>query len=174
MLLGGLWHGAGWTFVFWGGLHGLYLSINHGWKKLNFPLPKALAWFITFLAIMMAWVLFRAYTLNDAAEMIKSILGIKGIILPGTAQGKLSFFTQLGVQMKPLGQMEYLPSINKNKLWSILTLFILTLGVTFLPNSQQIVRTFQPNWKWAIGFGILASICLLSLNRVSEFLYFQF
>ena len=40
MLLGGLWHGAGWTFVIWGGLHGVYLCINHGWRKLNFSLPQ--------------------------------------------------------------------------------------------------------------------------------------
>lgn len=69
MLLGGLWHGAGWTFVIWGGLHGIYLGINHGWHFLQEKLglsasqslrSKIVARSITFLAVLVAWVFFRA------------------------------------------------------------------------------------------------------------------
>ena len=65
MLLGGLWHGAGWTFVIWGALHGLYLCANHAWftlrKKMGWrALPKPLAIGLTFLAVMISWVPFRA------------------------------------------------------------------------------------------------------------------
>src|SRR3990167_464275 len=71
MLLGGLWHGAGWTFVIWGGLHGLYLVVNHGWhtvrrklgqdpdRPLSRPAPLASV-LLTFLAVAAAWVVFRA------------------------------------------------------------------------------------------------------------------
>ena len=61
MLLGGLWHGAGWTYVAWGGLHGLYLLVNHAWRWLKRPLlSQLLAWAITLLAVIVAWMFFRA------------------------------------------------------------------------------------------------------------------
>lgn len=174
MLLGGLWHGAGWTFVVWGGLHGLYLSINHGWRKLNIPLPKLLGWVITFIAVIVAWVLFRAQTFSDASHILQAMSGIKGVILPGEPQGKLSILKIFGIQIQRWTQLDYLPEFNGSKSLSLLVLFGLTLCVTFLPNTQEMVQKLKPTWWWAIGIGILASICLLSLNRVSEFLYFQF
>ena len=60
MLLGGLWHGAGWTFVMWGGLHGLYLCANHAWRARGLAMPRLPAWVLTLLAVAFAWVLFRA------------------------------------------------------------------------------------------------------------------
>ena len=83
MLLGGLWHGAGWNFLIWGGLHGLYLCVNHLWQKwrgvttkastvdgsANRP-GKALSWSITFFAVVIAWVFFRARTLAGAWQML--------------------------------------------------------------------------------------------------------
>lgn len=174
MLLGGLWHGAGWTYIIWGGLHGVYLSINHWWRKLNIPLPKLLAWILTFLAVIISWVLFRAKSLPDAIEILQTMVGMKGIILPGEPSGKLSVLTQFGLQLKSWKDLVYLPEVNGNKSLSIVVLIGLMLGVSFLPNTQQIVYKFKPTWWWAIWIGLLASCCLLSLNRVSEFLYFQF
>jgi len=174
MLLGGLWHGAGWTFVVWGGMHGAYLCINHGWRKLNFSLPKWLGWAITFVAVIFSWVLFRAVTFHDAAEILKAMVGVKEIILPGNPQGKLSFLNQFGIQLQNWKNFAYLPEINGGKNWSILILLGLTFCVTFLPNTQQIIRRFKPTWWWAIWIGLITSLSLLSLNRVSEFLYFQF
>jgi alginate O-acetyltransferase complex protein AlgI len=174
MLLGGLWHGAGWTFVFWGGLHGMYLCINHGWRQLSIPLPKIVGWAITFLAVIVGWVLFRAHNLQDGIEILKAMVGMKGIILPGSAQGKLSFLSTLGMQIKGWKEFLYLPDINGNRSLSILWLGILILWVTFLPNAQQLLERSKLTKWWAISIGLLTSICLLSLNRVSEFLYFQF
>ena len=73
MLLGGLWHGAGWNFLIWGGLHGLYLCVNHlwqGWRGVRgeWPRPRnqvageRRSWAITFFAVVIAWVFFRART----------------------------------------------------------------------------------------------------------------
>ncbi|OKH25246.1 membrane-bound O-acyltransferase family protein [Hydrococcus rivularis NIES-593] len=174
MLLGGLWHGAGWTFVVWGGLHGAYLSINHGWRKLNIPLPKLLGWLITFLAVIFSWVLFRAMNFHDAAEIIKAMTGMKGIVLPGNPQGKLSFLNQFGLQLQNWKNFTYLPEINNSRILSIYILAGLTLCVTLLPNTQQIIQKLKPTWWWAIWVGMITSLSLLSLNRVSEFLYFQF
>ena len=56
MLLGGLWHGAGWTFVAWGGLHGALLMLNHGWRRLcPWEMPRALGRLLTVFAVMLAW-----------------------------------------------------------------------------------------------------------------------
>ena len=112
MLLGGLWHGAGWQFILWGGLHGIYLSINHWWRKLKKSLPSSLAWVITFIAIIYSWVVFRAVTLHDALEIIRAMSGMKGIALPGEPEGKLVFLTSFGIQLKSWTQFVYLPIVN--------------------------------------------------------------
>lgn len=88
MLIGGLWHGAAWVFVIWGGLHGLYLMINHGWNRL-FPhrdtdsLPgKILGRTITFLAVTISWVFFRSNDLESALRMLRGMAGQNGAVLP--------------------------------------------------------------------------------------------
>lgn len=174
MLLGGLWHGAGWTYVIWGGLHGLYLSINHWWRKLNIPMPKILAWVITFVAVIVGWVLFRAQNIQDSLEILQTMVGLNGVVIPGEANGKLSVLTNFGFQLKSWSDMTYLPEFLGSKIFSILTLIGLTFSVSFLPNTQEILAKLKPTWWWAVWIGVLTSVALLSLNRVSEFLYFQF
>ena len=66
MFLGGLWHGAGWTYIFWGCLHGFYICINHLWRKTEIIIPKFLGWFITFNAVNFAWIFFRASDFDNA------------------------------------------------------------------------------------------------------------
>lgn len=170
MLLGGLWHGAGWTFVIWGGLHGAYLCINHWWRKLNIALPKLLAWAITFISVVASWVMFRAQNLQDGVEIWQAMAGLKGIVLPGQFQRILSWLTYLGVQFKPWHELNFLPPTTNISLGLIVVL----LAAVFLPNTQQIMQWFKPTKRWAIGIGILAAASLLSLNRIAEFLYFQF
>ena len=171
MLLGGLWHGAGWTYVVWGGMHGVFLVINHGWRKLNISLPKVLGWAITFLSIIISWVIFRAHTLNDGIEISQAMLGMKGVTLLNEFQQFLSWLTILGVKFESWQEFDYLPLNHKQ---SLLTLILLLLGAVFLPNTQQIMQNFKPTlWRIALISGT-AVFSLLSLNQVSEFLYFQF
>ncbi|WP_293060385.1 hypothetical protein [Okeania sp. SIO2B3] len=70
--------------------------------------------------------------------------------------------------------MSYLPEFFGSKIFSILTLIGLTFSVSFLPNTQEILAKLKPTWWWAVWIGVLKSVALLSLNRVFEFLYFQF
>ena len=79
MLLGGLWHGAGWTFVAWGGLHGAALAINGAWNRAGWRMPQALGWAITLLFVLAAWVLFRAPDFATAGRMLWAMLGTEGI-----------------------------------------------------------------------------------------------
>lgn len=73
MLLGGLWHGAGWTFVAWGALHGIFICINHLWAKTGLRLPPFVGWFLTFNAVNVAWVFFRAESFAKAFLLIKTM-----------------------------------------------------------------------------------------------------
>lgn len=94
MILGGLWHGAAWTFVAWGALHGLYLLVNHAWRSLRRRIAGAAApsaaemWLgrtLTFLAVVIGWVLFRARSFEDAMAILRGMAGGNGILLPPEA-----------------------------------------------------------------------------------------
>ncbi|MFT5813103.1 MAG: alginate O-acetyltransferase complex protein AlgI, partial [Psychroserpens sp.] len=89
MLLGGLWHGAGWNFVIWGGLHGLYLVIFHVYSSVTekvfasrIKMPSMIAWTLTFLAVVLSWVFFRATTPGSALTIINGMVGINGVTVP--------------------------------------------------------------------------------------------
>src|SRR6202020_2548344 len=119
MLLGGLWHGASWTFVVWGGLHGTYLLMNHAWRAAAAGLPRpsaplaALGKFagcaLTFLAVVIAWVSFRATTFDGAARVLQGMFSrttpcsggcfdeiFRGILIPPTSFGYLGGFFLVG------------------------------------------------------------------------------
>lgn len=96
MLLGGLWHGASWNFVVWGGMHGSYLVVNHLWGNLLSVMGLAslktnkiyliIMWGITFIAVVLAWVMFRAETFHGAMNLYESMLGL----VPGIEGGSRS------------------------------------------------------------------------------------
>jgi len=196
MLLGGLWHGAGWTYVLWGGLHGVYLVINHGWHSLrralgqNPQLPlsrpmRALSVLFTFLAVVAAWVVFRAENLSAAAAMLKSMSGLNGFVLPDAWLPKWGAFGQWlsaeGVAFGATNDLIMGGAIN----WIWISLLI----VWFAPNTQQIMAAYKPaldmpeggtrlTWRpslpsalimWLLGF-----VAIINLNKQSAFLYFQF
>ena len=97
-LIGGIWHGAGWTFVFWGFLHGIAMAAHRSWKKLNIIMPKFLAWFLTFNFINICWIFFRARNFESALNVLSGMIGVNGIILPDSLEGKLAFLSQYGIQ----------------------------------------------------------------------------
>ncbi len=79
MLLGGLWHGAGWTFVVWGGLHGLALAANHLWRRAGAAMPAPLGLIVTFLFVVAAFVIFRADSLATARHVLDAMAGAQGL-----------------------------------------------------------------------------------------------
>ena len=108
MLLGGLWHGAGWTFVIWGALHGFYLVINHAWMALRPSLPfrrglpggRMFATLLTFLAVVIGWVFFRAVSFGDATAILAGMAGANGAAIP---QGLVGALGGVGVALQGLG-----------------------------------------------------------------------
>ena len=190
MLLGGLWHGAGWTFVLWGGLHGLYLVINHGWRHLTGAEGESSGWRavsgigLTFIAVVIAWVPFRATDLDAALRMWVGMLGVNGISLPMTLAVRVpSWFNPLAV----FDGLAPLSALNAQEV--ILALLFGLAVIWLLPNTQQWMAKYQPaweavrapsRWSWqltrkygAVG-GALFALTLLMLTRESAFLYFQF
>jgi D-alanyl-lipoteichoic acid acyltransferase DltB (MBOAT superfamily) len=113
MLLGGLWHGAGWNFVIWGGLHGLYLTMCHFYqefKKKLFPNAKGsssvgrfFAWLLTFIVVVVSWVFFRATTFDSALSMLSGMLGFNGVELPNAIVSRLGgmreYIEMLGINV---------------------------------------------------------------------------
>ncbi len=166
--LGGLWHGAGWTFVFWGFMHGAGLVVVRFWRKLGVSMPAAPAWAITFLFVNVGWVFFRAKEWGDAFKVLRGMIGLDGVKLPAPLATKLGFLTEHGVTFG-----NYLSAINGSEvtlLWLVVFLLLSFLG----PNSMELADRFQFNWRTALMLILLGTIAILHLNRVSEFLYFQF
>lgn len=104
MVLCGLWHGANWTFVIWGGLHGVYLMINHGWRRLGVHCSHTMGWIVTFLSTAMAWVWFRAESIPAATRITASLLGLNGFWTDGL-RGVLHYLEKPAAQFHSLAQL---------------------------------------------------------------------
>jgi D-alanyl-lipoteichoic acid acyltransferase DltB (MBOAT superfamily) len=166
-ILGGLWHGAGWTFIFWGFLHGLALVIHRIWQKLGFRLYTWLAWFITFNFINISWVFFRAKEWDDAMKVLGGMLGLTGVVLPNFLEEKFKILSNFGIEFGA-----FIISVGDSK--SILMLFVAFLIILFLENSQYYSFKYFRLKSFTLLCSILFYFSLLSLNNVSEFLYFNF
>ncbi|WP_424102903.1 MBOAT family O-acyltransferase [Moorena producens] len=153
MLLGGLWHGAGWTFVLWGGLHGLYLLINHCWQYLLVKLEltqlsnqiwmRLMGRIITFIAVVFAWVIFRSENLEVAVQMLNSMTRVSDIsvwhLLNDTLQrAELNDSFQLGNYWQFLSPNALIRISGFNLLVMLLTI------VWFFPNTQQLFDEYTP------------------------------
>ncbi|MBY0430468.1 MAG: hypothetical protein K2Q10_04670, partial [Rhodospirillales bacterium] len=192
MLLGGLWHGASWTFVAWGGLHGLYLMINHAWRALKVRLgwgdggimARIAGILLTFAAINVAWVFFRAESFETAVVMLKTMAGLENLSLPASLSA-LKPFLPAGVRWNGLFADHALPPPS-------LAWMAALLAVAWIcPNTQTIMRAIEPSsdwhplpgsrvpaWQpgpaWAMAGAVCLTVSLLSLSRISEFIYFNF
>jgi alginate O-acetyltransferase complex protein AlgI len=170
MLLGGLWHGAGWTFVIWGALHGVFLTINHLWREM--VAEKFLRWVpgwigamtggaITFVAVVAAWVVFRSNDITHASIMLEAMSGINSrpITLDAVLHGQLLLTTDLSGR-------------------DLVKLLVLSLGwVWLLPNSSRL-RFIKGSFIFAIAQAVavmyLLFLAIDQFGSYSPFLYFQF
>jgi len=199
MLLGGAWHGANWTFIVWGGLHGFYLLINHQWQasrlrlfitnKIPAIIIDKIALLITFIAIVVGWVIFRAENLMAAQLILEGMCGQHGLQIP------LKWFNRFGdlKQWLIIHGVEFGNSQTFNASKLPLRLLICFLIIWCMPNTQEIFSRFKPAlsmtdlsemqkkwWQWQptrIWLSIVTIIAvsgILSLGELSEFIYFQF
>ncbi|MGE9270503.1 MAG: MBOAT family O-acyltransferase [Verrucomicrobiales bacterium] len=189
MALGGLWHGAGWTFLLWGCLHGLYLCLNHAWFALRKtmrwpPLPKPIAIALTFVAVLVAWVPFRAgnFELGPNGSTTKALEATQAILA--------SMFGFHGFEGWPNRSAVVVKDSHAIRAVACVLL------VWFLPNTQQWMRRYQPAlgvshlphgdwgprkwWQWRPTTAwVIFSILIMAgtvhqFDKLSEFIYFQF
>jgi D-alanyl-lipoteichoic acid acyltransferase DltB (MBOAT superfamily) len=142
----GLWHGAGWTFVIWGLLHGMALLIYRLWQKQPVRLPSPLAWCLTFLFVNAAWVFFRARTFPDALKVLKAM------VTPSSFS---------------------LSSLPLSTAALVMVPACLILAI-FFRNSDTMVKTMKPTLLNALILALISLTAILNLQRVSEFIYFNF
>ncbi len=182
MLLGGLWHGAGWTFIIWGGLHGFYLCINHAWRafagdkrvssekdiggKEYAKLLKLIGVLLTFFAVVIAWVMFRAESVSGALHLYHAMLGKHGISPPGGLEPALInmlILMFLIVWLMP-NSLEWLkketPALDMNSF---------TGG-----EERERWITWQPTYRFVCITALLLTVAVMYIQQESEFLYFQF
>jgi alginate O-acetyltransferase complex protein AlgI len=194
MVLGGLWHGAAWTFVVWGGLHGLYLILDHVLQKIRvrFRVQRIdwLSRLVTFLAVCVAWVYFRSDSLHTAHGILRAMGGANGISLPSAfAQNWPSL-----AQPMALGGIRFEALALFPDRLGLLLIAACASVVFLMPNTQQFIGEFgnaidpykhlernnpqwwqwRPTWHWGIGCAIAIGISLLTFERSARFLYFQF
>ena len=201
MFVSGLWHGAGYGFIFWGLLHGFYLTVNHAWRLVGPPLwPDRLSYdrfmkpvglILTFVSVSAAMVFFRSPTMASAMDLVRGMIGLNGVALPQEIYNYLgslgSWLHRMGVAFQPGGAKDFMMMV----IWIAVLMFI----ALACPNTLQMLARFEPalgvkprptrllsrltvEWNpslaWAIGVSIIAVTGILSLGGPSEFLYWQF
>lgn len=191
MLLGGLWHGASWTFVVWGGLHGIYLIINHQWRSL-FHAVKLKGWLwqtvgkisgiaLTFMAVTLAWVFFRSQTWSGAIAILGGMTATNGIALSQSPALVPKAYKEIVLL---LGIVWLLPNTWQWMAYSLSPQYYQPPG-SGLFNSQAIAKIQQKiqnylNWKPNRLFGVIMGILFFATLKTalaatqSEFLYFDF
>jgi len=185
MLLGGLWHGAGWNFILWGALHGFYLIVNHGWTNsrvratMRAAVPNVIyttvCWGLTMLAVIIAWVFFRAETFQGSLVMLQSMAGLSNAV---TA--------------------DWLDIIPDARMAPVMLVAMLAI-VICLPNGLELTVSYRPvlsaakeligtrmawwniRWSptpaWGLAIALVGSLSLVQiyrLNDLTEFIYFNF
>ncbi len=201
MLISGVWHGAGYTFIIWGLLHGAFLVVNHVWrqyveprgKALNMLGPRAaafLGWGVTFLCVAVSMVFFRAPDVNTALDLLRGMIGLNGISLPDGIAALIRA-PAIPPMMLSAGEVyaaEFLKGVAYLVvLFSIAMLMPNTLQMlskqapvlqppTQLPHAAFVGPTiyWRPSLYWMAFIAVLGAISVTLLSGESEFLYWQF
>jgi len=170
-LLGGLWHGANWTFVMWGAMHGAASAIHKGWEARGFKMPTWLGWLITFLFINASWVFFRANTFAEAMSVLRGMAGINGFALSAA-------YSNDWHGLATWAEDTFIN--NKATLLFAFPWLLVWLPIAFFaPNSMEASSRFaNKGLVSAIGIGLVMAIPLFVMvfmsTRITQFIYFNF
>ncbi|MBN1794139.1 MAG: MBOAT family protein [Candidatus Omnitrophica bacterium] len=200
MVLGGLWHGAGWTFVIWGTLHGVYIVANHLWRTVFRSLKgsgaavsswweRALSHLTTFTAVVIAWVFFRAESFTGAVNMLAAMSGKNGIPLPGLR----ITYPLIGERITTSFRLHSGNFMYSFKGCFVFLLFLFIIA-WFFPSTQEFTLAYQPaletysgrerprmRWLrftlspyWAVLLALLSVYAIINISSATEFIYFTF
>ncbi len=166
MTLAGIWHGAAWTFLIYGSLHGLAIVVAYNFKRRKFKMPSWLAWFITFNFVNFSFVLFHSESLKKALYVYRGMIGLNGIQLPKMGIGFLLKLKEYGVKFGP-----YMTNDQNIQLGFIILCFVIIFKVK---STIDYEASYQSKTLQTIAVSILFVLGLFGLNRVSDFIYFNF
>ncbi|MBM9602691.1 MBOAT family O-acyltransferase [Desulfopila inferna] len=173
MLIGGLWHGAGWTFVLWGGLHGIFLIVHRLWSKTNIRLPEFVAHLLTFICVVVAWVFFRAENFASASKILIAMIDFQSFSCCSVL--KIEEMTDALKYVVPIIVVVFFLPNTQNIMnnWPG--------GLRVYQNPFRVARVFlfsyQPTLLWSCAIIILSAtslFLLLDQSNIQEFIYFQF
>lgn len=169
--ISGLWHGANWTFILWGGLHGIFMIITRWYQKKGKKINKVIGRGITFLFINLSWIVFRANSVSDAGKFYTKIFQFNW---NGVNSKILSSF-QFDTLQLILGKLFHIAIPEIVILILLALLFIVTFWIVmYTENLGTKAKNFSPNSKNLWSTVILAVLSILSFSEVSTFLYFNF
>jgi alginate O-acetyltransferase complex protein AlgI len=170
MLLGGLWHGAAWNFVLWGGLHGLYLVIHGQFRRTGATLPPFVGRSLTLLAVVIAWVPFRASSPHATIDMLRGMAGRNGFALP---QMIVQAFPPLAVIATPVPLLRYLGDARTLSFPEVTACLVLGWTIVLaMPTVHQLSERAR-GWVLTTSFAFTMQ-ALFFAPHVTPFLYFQF
>ncbi len=202
MFISGLWHGAGYTFIVWGSLHGVFLTVNHGWRlalakirkgRLVPPKWSLSGFLLTFVSVTLAMVFFKAPTLKTAWAILAGMVGAHGIGVPAalfehlgplqavlehtgggaeTWWGAGAFLSLIGWTLLGLGIVLLLPNSAQ-----LLMRYSPALGLQPLPAGEPVRfarLSWTPSLRWGFALAVLGGAAILQFGGPSEFLYWQF
>ncbi|HAT7506342.1 MBOAT family O-acyltransferase [Citrobacter braakii] len=171
--LGGLWHGASWMFIIWGVLHGGALVIHRWWKRRGLTMPSVMAWFITFMFVNVAWVFFRAHSIDDAMRILHGMLDFSSISSVSVQNAPTDMLAWGGVFTDKLSSFLPVGMVKNFICYSLILLGFLT---TPLKNSYEMTISkgcYGIKTMWMVLLFVTAVYATIkSTNAV--FLYFNF
>lgn len=203
MCIAGIWHGAGYGFVVWGLLHGIYITINHAWRLAAVRLwpdkpsydrfMKPVGQLVTFITVSATMIFFRAPTITSALDLVKGIVGMSGLGVPQDLLGRLGPLAGILHSIGVVGEAGSGQDFLSTGRWICVLMFI----ALALPNTLQILDRYEPalgvrprpaglsigkirilEWSpslsWAIAMSAVAAIAFVSILGPSDFLYWQF
>ncbi|HXR17364.1 MAG TPA: MBOAT family O-acyltransferase [Terriglobales bacterium] len=183
MFISGMWHGAGYTFIVWGVLHGVFLTVNHAWRIVGPKLwrdksryerfMQPAGFMITFVSVAASMVIFRSATLKTAADLFKGMLGLHGI-----GVSELRSVSIIGLKSTTfwIAATVFIAFACPNTL-NMLSRYEPALGWKPRPHDGATAETrvlWAPSLFWAVAVSMIAAFAILYLGGRSEFLYWQF
>jgi alginate O-acetyltransferase complex protein AlgI len=187
MFISGLWHGAGYGFVIWGLIHGVYLTVNHAWRvyaghrwrdrAAYARVMKPAGFLLTFVSVTTAMVFFRATTVRSAIDLIKGVFGVNGVAPHGAAAIAAAYGTDIKQAAIWVAILLFIALVCPNTL-EIIAPYEPALGVKpkstapFFGGFQ--IPAWGPSLPWAAAISVVAAVAIYSTGGPSEFLYWQF
>lgn len=155
-LVSGLWHGAGWHFIFWGAANGVLVCVSNIMTIKGKKLPAFWAWSLTFFFVLLTRVLFDSNSMTQALRVYKSMLDLRPVFA--------------NPQMFLAQGLSY---VRANA--AVMVLLLIAAAISFFaPSAREISERFRPRWYHAAFAGTILAVSLFFMGRVSSFLYFQF